>query len=280
MNIGGGEAADQLVRMMLSGSEVAVRLSGSAIKNVLALTMALAKKHKTISGKVNLAKMLKETRDVRRFAMSPEQYQQFRQRAGKQKILFSAIRDSDNKGKVVDVLTPAYEVVARFQGGPNAGHTLEFNGEKYVLRSIPSGIFQGGKTNIIGNGVVIDAVLFREEAEALAASGHDLTKQLCISKKAHLILPTHRILDAAYEAAKGSAKIGTTGKGIGPTYTDKVSRNGMRVGDVLSADFRQIYARAKARHESILRGLGYEYDIAELERKWFCLLYTSPSPRD
>ena len=175
----------------------------------------------------------------------------------------------EGKGKVVDVLTPAYEVVARFQGGPNAGHTLEFNGEKYVLRSIPSGIFQGGKTNIIGNGVVIDAVLFREEAEALAASGHDLTKQLCISKKAHLILPTHRILDAAYEAAKGSAKIGTTGKGIGPTYTDKVSRNGMRVGDVLSADFRQIYARAKARHESILRGLGYEYDIAELERMWF-----------
>ena len=175
----------------------------------------------------------------------------------------------EGKGKVVDVLTPGYQVVARFQGGPNAGHTLEFNGEKYVLRSIPSGIFQGGKTNIIGNGVVIDAVLFREEAEALAASGHDLTKQLCISKKAHLILPTHRILDAAYEAAKGSAKIGTTGKGIGPTYTDKVSRNGMRVGDVLSADFRQIYARAKARHESILRGLGYEYDIAELERKWF-----------
>ena len=137
------------------------------------------------------------------------------------------------------------------------------------LRSIPSGIFQGGKTNIIGNGVVIDAVLFREEAEALAASGHDLTKQLCISKKAHLILPTHRILDAAYEAAKGSARIGTTGKGIGPTYTDKVSRNGMRVGDVLSADFEKIYARAKARHEKILRGLAYEYDITELEQKWF-----------
>ena len=175
----------------------------------------------------------------------------------------------EGKGKVVDVLTPGYQVVARFQGGPNAGHTLEFNGEKYVLRSIPSGIFQGGKTNIIGNGVVIDAVLFREEAEALAASGHDLTKQLCISKKAHLILPTHRILDAAYEAAKGSARIGTTGKGIGPTYTDKVSRNGMRVGDVLSADFEKIYARAKARHGKILRGLAYEYDITELEQKWF-----------
>ena len=175
----------------------------------------------------------------------------------------------EGKGKVVDVLTPRYEVVARFQGGPNAGHTLEFNGEKYVLRSIPSGIFQGGKTNIIGNGVVLDAILFRAEAEELARSGHDLTRQLCISKKAHLILPTHRILDAAYEAAKGSAKIGTTGKGIGPTYTDKVSRNGMRVGDLLDPDFRNIYAAAKARHETILRGLGYEYDITELEKQWF-----------
>lgn len=175
----------------------------------------------------------------------------------------------EGKGKVVDVLTPRYEVVARFQGGPNAGHTLEFNGEKYVLRSIPSGIFQGGKTNIIGNGVVLDAILFREEAEALAKSGHDLTKQLAISKKAHLILPTHRMLDAAYEAAKGSAKIGTTGKGIGPTYTDKVSRNGMRVGDLLSPDFERIYAAAKARHEKILRSLDYAYDITELERQWF-----------
>ena len=175
----------------------------------------------------------------------------------------------EGKGKVVDVLTPRYEVVARFQGGPNAGHTLEFGGEKYVLRSIPSGIFQGGKTNIIGNGVVLDAVLFREEAEALAASGHDLTRQLCISKKAHLILPTHRILDAAYEAAKGSAKIGTTGKGIGPTYTDKVSRNGMRVGDLFSPDFKAIYAAAKARHEKILRSLDYAYDITDLERQWF-----------
>ena len=175
----------------------------------------------------------------------------------------------EGKGKVVDVLTPHYEVVARFQGGPNAGHTLEFGGEKYVLRSIPSGIFQGGKTNIIGNGVVLDAILFRAEAEELAKSGHDITKQLCISKKAHLILPTHRILDAAYEAAKGSAKIGTTGKGIGPTYTDKVSRNGMRVGDLLSPDFEKIYAAAKARHERILRGLDYKYDISELEAQWF-----------
>jgi len=175
----------------------------------------------------------------------------------------------EGKGKVVDVLTPRYEVVARFQGGPNAGHTLEFDGQKYVLRSIPSGIFQGGKTNIIGNGVVIDAILFRAEAEELAKSGHDLTRQLVISKKAHLILPTHRILDAAYEAAKGSARIGTTGKGIGPTYTDKVSRSGMRVGDLLRPDFREVYAAAKARHEKILRDLNYPCDIAELEAEWF-----------
>ena len=174
----------------------------------------------------------------------------------------------EGKGKVVDVLTPNYDAVARFQGGPNAGHTLEFNSQKYILRSIPSGIFQGGKTNIIGNGVVLDPILFREEAQALAKSGHDLTKCLCISKKAHLILPTHRILDAAYEAAKGADKIGTTGKGIGPTYTDKVSRNGVRVGDMF-LDFKNIYNRAKARHEAILRSLGYAYDIEELERKWF-----------
>ncbi len=177
----------------------------------------------------------------------------------------------EGKGKIVDVLTPKYDVVTRFQGGPNAGHTLEFNGEKYVLRSIPSGIFQGGKINIIGNGVVLDPVLFQQEAEALAASGHDLTRQLCISKKAHLILPTHRILDAAYEASKGSAKIGTTGKGIGPTYTDKVSRNGLRVGDLLH-NFDEKYAKAKARHESILKSLNYTYDIAEAEKQWFASL--------
>ena len=174
----------------------------------------------------------------------------------------------EGKGKVVDVLTPKYDVVTRFQGGPNAGHTLEFEGQKYVLRSIPSGIFQGGKKTIIGNGVVLDPVLFRQEAESLAASGHDLTKQLCISKKAHLILPTHRVLDAAYEAAKGDAKIGTTGKGIGPTYTDKVSRNGLRVGDVLY-HFEDKYAAAKKKHEAILKALNYRYDITELEKEWF-----------
>ena len=158
--------------------------------------------------------------------------------------------------------------MARFQVGPNAGHTLEFNGEKYVLRSIPSGIFQGDKVNVIGNGVVLDPILFKEEAEALARSGHDLTERLYISKKAHLILPTHRVLDAAFEAAKGSSKIGTTGKGIGPTYTDKISRNGVRVGDIF-LDFKKIYEVAKARHENILESLGYNYDIDELERQWF-----------
>ncbi len=175
----------------------------------------------------------------------------------------------EGKGKVVDVLTPNYQVVARFQGGPNAGHTLEFDGQKYVLRSIPSGIFQGGKVNIIGNGVVLDPILFQEEAQALAASGHDLTKRLYISKKAHLIMPTHRVLDAANEAAKGASKIGTTGKGIGPTYTDKVSRNGVRVGDILSPDFQTIYLNAKHRHENILHSMNYDYDVAELESRWF-----------
>ena len=146
----------------------------------------------------------------------------------------------EGKGKVVDVLTPAYDIVARFQGGPNAGHTLEFEGKKYVLRSIPSGIFQSGQTNIIGNGVVLDPILFRGEAVELAASGHDITKVLKISKKAHLIMPTHRLLDAAGERAKGNSKIGTTGKGIGPTYTDKISRNGLRVGDTLATDRKSV----------------------------------------
>ncbi|MDR1676351.1 MAG: adenylosuccinate synthase [Tannerella sp.] len=173
----------------------------------------------------------------------------------------------EGKGKVVDVLTPRYDVIARFQGGPNAGHTLEFNGQKYILRSVPSGIFQGEKINIIGNGVVLDPLLFREECETLAKSGHDITGCLRISKKAHLILPTHRMLDAASEAAKGSARIGTTGKGIGPAYTDKVSRNGLRVGDLLHG-FDARYAAARSRHEALLRGLNYSGDVAELETRW------------
>ena len=174
----------------------------------------------------------------------------------------------EGKGKVVDVLTPNYDVVARFQGGPNAGHTLEFEGQKYVLRSIPSGIFQGDKVNIIGNGVVLDPALFKEEAVALEKSGHNLKDRLIISKKAHLIMPTHRVLDAAYEAAKGASKVGTTGKGIGPTYTDKVSRNGLRVGDLLH-DFDKKYAAAKARHEQILQDMNFAYDITETEKAWF-----------
>ena len=173
----------------------------------------------------------------------------------------------EGKGKIVDVLTPQYDVVARFQGGPNAGHTLEFGGKKFVLRSIPSGIFQGGQLNIIGNGVVLDPSLFMGEAMDLEKAGYDLKKNLFISKKAHLILPTHRVLDAAYEAAKGDAKVGTTGKGIGPTYTDKISRNGLRVGDILE-NFEKKYAKAKARHEQILSDMKYSYDITEMEKQW------------
>ena len=186
---------------------------------------------------------------------------------GKVDVLLGLQWGDEGKGKVVDVLTPKYDVVARFQGGPNAGHTLEFNGEKYVLRSIPSGIFQGGKVNIIGNGVVLAPDLFMEEAKALEASGHPLRERLHISKKAHLIMPTHRVLDAAYEAQKGKNKVGTTGKGIGPTYTDKVSRTGLRVGDILE-NFPEKYAAAKARHEAILKSLNFDYDITEVEKKW------------
>lgn len=171
-------------------------------------------------------------------------------------ILLGLQWGDEGKGKVVDVLTPRYDVVARFQGGPNAGHTLEFDGQKYVLRSIPSGIFQGGKVNIIGNGVVLDPLLFMKEAEELAQSGHPLTERLYISKKAHLILPTHRLLDKANEAAKGKAKIGTTGKGIGPAYTDKVSRNGLRVGDILD-NFDEKYAVARQRHIEMIEALNH-----------------------
>lgn len=173
----------------------------------------------------------------------------------------------EGKGKVVDVLTPRYDAVARFQGGPNAGHTLEFDGKKYVLRSIPSGIFQKGQINIIGNGVVLDPILFREEAEALEKSGIDLRKVLRISRKVHLILPTHRLLDAASEKAKGGKKIGTTGKGIGPTYTDKTSRNGLRLGD-MEIDGKRKYESARDRHVDILRSMGETPEFAELERQW------------
>lgn len=175
---------------------------------------------------------------------------------GKVDVLLGLQWGDEGKGKVVDVLTPRYDVVARFQGGPNAGHTLEFEGEKYVLRSIPSGIFQGGKVNIIGNGVVLAPDLFMGEAKDLELSGHPLKQRLRISKKAHLIMPTHRILDRAYEAAKGKNRVGTTGKGIGPTYTDKISRNGLRVGDIL-CDFDRKYAEHKERHMKMLAALGW-----------------------
>ena len=175
---------------------------------------------------------------------------------GKVDVLLGLQWGDEGKGKVVDVLTPHYDVIARFQGGPNAGHTLEFEGEKYVLRSIPSGIFQGGKVNIIGNGVVLAPDLFMGEAKELEKSGHPLKQRLRISKKAHLIMPTHRILDRAYEAAKGKNRVGTTGKGIGPTYTDKISRNGLRVGDIL-CDFDRKYAEHKERHMKMLAALGW-----------------------
>ena len=175
----------------------------------------------------------------------------------------------EGKGKVVDVLTPNYDLITRFQGGPNAGHTLEFEGNKFILRSIPSGIFQGDKVNIIGNGVVLDPALFKAEVDALEKSGHPLTDRLKISKKAHLILPTHRLLDAASESAKGSGKIGTTGKGIGPTYTDKISRNGVRVGDILH-NFEEKYNKAIARHKEMLGQYNdFEYNLPELEKAWF-----------
>ena len=188
---------------------------------------------------------------------------------GKVDVLLGLQWGDEGKGKVVDVLTPNYDVVARFQGGPNAGHTLEFEGEKYVLRSIPSGIFQGGKVNIIGNGVVLAPDLFMDEAMDLEKSGHPLKDRLHISKKAHLIMPTHRILDRAYEAAKGKNKVGTTGKGIGPTYTDKVSRNGLRVGDILD-NFDKKYAAHKERHMEMLKALGWDdfEGFEEVEKKW------------
>lgn len=174
----------------------------------------------------------------------------------------------EGKGKVVDVLTPRYDVVARFQGGPNAGHTLEFEGKKYVLRSIPSGIFQHGQTNIIGNGVVLDPVLFMQEARELEESGIDLRSILRISKKVHLIAPTHRLLDAANEKAKGGKKIGTTGKGIGPTYTDKISRNGLRLGDIF-LNFNEKYDTLRSLHMARLASLGAEPEgLEELEKTW------------
>jgi len=173
----------------------------------------------------------------------------------------------EGKGKVVDVLTPRYDVITRFQGGPNAGHTLEFNNIKHILHNIPSGIFREEKLNIIANGVVLDPIVFRREIESLEEMDIDLTKNLWISKKAHLILPTHRILDAASEAAKGKSKIGSTLKGIGPTYMDKTGRNGLRVGDI-DLNFKEKYDALKTKHLQLLKLYDYEFTLED-EEKFF-----------
>ena len=175
----------------------------------------------------------------------------------------------EGKGKIVDVLTPKYDIIARFQGGPNAGHTLEFDGIKHVLHTIPSGIFRKGVMNLIGNGVVIDPVIFREELRKLEPFNINIRERLVVSKKAHLILPTHRLLDAASEAAKGANKIGSTLKGIGPTYMDKTGRNGLRVGDIFSPKFEEKYKALVEKHKAMLdRYEGFEYNLPELEVVW------------
>lgn len=177
----------------------------------------------------------------------------------------------EGKGKIVDVLTSKYDIIARFQGGPNAGHTLEFDGIKHVLRTIPSGIFHSNNINLIGNGVVIDPVVFKSEIDGLAKFNLDLKTKLFISRKAHLILPTHRLLDAASEIAKGKGKIGSTLKGIGPTYMDKTGRNGIRVGDIELEDFKERYRALADKHESMIAFYGVElqYNLAELEKEFF-----------
>jgi len=175
----------------------------------------------------------------------------------------------EGKGKIVDVLTPNYDVVARFQGGPNAGHSLEFENQKFVLHTIPSGIFRENTVNLIGNGVVLDPVIFKEEIDKLKEQSIDLTTKLLLSKKTHLILPTHRALDTAAEAAKGKTKIGSTLKGIGPTYMDKTGRNGLRIGDILSLDFIKKYTFLKEKHKKILKSYNFELNIEAYEKLWF-----------
>jgi len=179
----------------------------------------------------------------------------------------------EGKGKIVDVLTSKYDIIARFQGGPNAGHTLEFDGIKHVLHTIPSGIFHKGVTNLIGNGVVIDPVIFQNEIVGLEKLNREIS-ELIISKKAHLILPTHKLIDAASEKAKGKSKIGSTLKGIGPTYMDKTGRNGLRVGDISSPSFMEKYEKLKKKHIQILNFYDFEYSIEELEKEWFSSLKT------
>ena len=175
----------------------------------------------------------------------------------------------EGKGKIVDVLTPKYDIIGRFQGGPNAGHTLEFNGIKHVLRTIPSGIFREKSINIIGNGVVIDPVVLIAEIDALVKMGVDVKSKLLLSTKAHLILPSHRLLDAASEASKGKEKIGSTLKGIGPTYMDKTGRNGIRIGDISLPNFKDKYDALVEKHKQILSHHNFEYDLSSMEPEWF-----------
>ncbi len=175
----------------------------------------------------------------------------------------------EGKGKIVDVLTQKYDVIARFQGGPNAGHTLEFDGIKHVLHTIPSGIFHDDTDNVVGNGVVIDPVIFCRELEGLRTRDVEFTEKLLLSRKAHLILPTHRFLDAASEQAKGKKKIGSTLKGIGPTYMDKTGRNGLRLGDIELPDFKERYETLRKKHVDMLSHFDYEYDLEEVEQEWF-----------
>ncbi len=175
----------------------------------------------------------------------------------------------EGKGKVVDYLAPKYNVVARFQGGPNAGHTLEFDGHKHVLHQIPSGIFRNQIKNIIGNGVVLDPVIFKKEIEGLSSFDIDFKQNLYISKKTQLILPSHKLLDAAYEKAKGKDKIGSTLKGIGPSYQDKIARNGLRVGDILAPGFNERYRNLVNKHEAVLQHHDFEYDLVEVEKPFF-----------
>lgn len=184
-------------------------------------------------------------------------------------ILLGLQWGDEGKGKIVDALSPLYDVIARFQGGPNAGHSLEFNNVKHVLHLIPSGIFHPGKLNIIGNGVVLDPAVFKKEIEKLGLPLSEITKRLVISKKAHLILPGHRMLDAAYEFSKGNSKIGSTLKGIGPAYTDKAGRNGLRVGDILRKDFKNLYQDHLNSHLSILRNYDFKFNVSEYESGWF-----------
>ncbi|MCK9625106.1 MAG: adenylosuccinate synthase [Bacteroidales bacterium] len=175
----------------------------------------------------------------------------------------------EGKGKIVDVLADVYSVIARFQGGPNAGHSLHFEDKNFVLHSVPAGVFRKGTTNVIGNGVVIDPIIFKEECEAIEKLNVPVKERLCISKKAHLILPTHRIIDAASEASKGSSKIGSTLKGIGPAYMDKTGRNGLRVGDILTEDFKERYNTLKSKHIASLKMYDYQYDPQQNEKEWF-----------